>query len=349
MTDPTLYHEILRHQHIEYAVCDAERRICKHSPGLVTTLSEPTTGSLHGWPVESLFYELAGSETALEDVRRQEQDVFKVEKIFRTFADGQEGYLTLTIAPFPPGLLLMVTDVTAHGQLEQRVTQQRNDLSLMTHNLNAVRAKLDDILHRFVPGAVADQLIANPQAAQPGGERREATILFADLRGFTQWSEKQDNLETAFAALNSKLSLAAAAIIDNQGTLDKYLGDAVMGIFNAPRPNPDHALQAIKAAWQFTQLLRQQQLSLTFSVGINTGLTFVGNIGTAQAMNYTAIGDTVNQAKRLQEMARPNQILVSRATLDLIDTGVEARFLGSQTLRGKEQPVEVFEVVEVMG
>lgn len=347
MTDPTLYHEILRHLQIEYAVCDAQRRIYDYSPGLVTTISEPVQGGLHGQPVETLFYELAGSEAALEEVRQTQRTTFKIEKIFRMVDGEQAGYITLTVAPFPPGLLLMVTDVTTHGQLEQRVTQQRNELSLVTHHLNAMRAKLDDILHRFVPGAVADQLIADPQAAQPGGERREATILFADLRGFTQWSEKQENLETAFALLNSKLSLAAAAIIDHQGTLDKYLGDAVMGIFNAPRPDSDHALHAIKAAWRFTQLLRQQALSLAFSVGISTGPTFVGNIGTVRAMNYTAIGDTVNQAKRLQEMARPNQILVSRATLDLVAAGVEARPLGSHTLRGKAQPVDLFEILDV--
>lgn len=347
MTDQPLYQEILKHQQLEYAVCDAQRCITDYSPGLAVLISEPGEGTLQGQPIETLFYELVGNEAILEEVRHQQRPTFKVEKIFRTFADGHEGYLTLTIAPLPPGLLLMATDVTVQGQLEQRVTQQRNELNLMAHHLNAIQAKLDDILHRFVPGAVADQLIADPQLSQPGGAQRETTILFADLRGFTKWSEKQPNVETAFALLNSKLSLAANAIIDNRGTLDKYLGDAVMGIFNAPRPDPDHALHAVKAAWHFTHLLHHQQLSLTFSVGINTGITFVGNIGTTQAMNYTAIGDTVNQAKRLQEMARPNQILISRATFDLIATAVEVHPLGPQILRGKEQSIEVFEILGV--
>jgi adenylate cyclase len=118
----------------------------------------------------------------------------------------------------------------------------------------------------------------------------------------------------------------------------------VMGIFNAPRPDQNHALAAVRAAWQISQTLMDDSM-LQFRVGVNTGWAVVGNIGTPQALNYTAIGDAVNRAKRLQEMAKPGQLLISESSMSLLPEGVNTRSLGVQMLRGKTRPVEIFEVI----
>ncbi len=342
-----VYQEILKLQQIEYALCDKTNRVYDYSPGLAKLTNNPHH-SPAGQLLDTLFDELAGNEDSLQQIKESETENLKFEKVLRISPDGCERYLTIQVSAFVDGLLVLVTDVTPEGLLEQRITQQRNELHLLAHELADTQLRLDNLLRRYMPSKVADELIANPNAIGPGGEKKYVTILFADLRGFTRWMEEkqEDVTDDGLAILNSKLALAAEAILEYQGTLDKYLGDAVMGIFNAPQPDEDHTFHAVKAAWQFTQAL-QQENDLQFSVGINAGLTTVGNIGIPQAMNYTAIGDPVNQAKRLQEMAKPGQILISQAVLDLLPDTIDTRPLGKHTLRGKEKAIEIFEVVGV--
>lgn len=344
MSDENLYLEILKQLGVEYAASDPTGRIYDYSPG-ITTLINGGSNSLLDHPLERLFDELVGSEADLEKVRWGELPALKIEKIIRTFADNREGYLNIIVTPYAEGgLLLIANDITTEARLEQRITQQRNELHLLAHELASTQLKLDDLLRRFVPGSVADELIANPNAIRPGGEKREVTILFADLQGFTHWMETQEGLEEGFWLLSNKLATAAEAILEENGILDKYLGDAVMGIFNAPRPDEQHTLHAIRAAWRITQRLSDDS-NLQFRVGINRGQAVVGNIGTPQALNYTAIGDAVNRAKRLQEMAKPGQILVSGSSLEHLPGKVTTRSLGMQPLRGKTRPVEVFEII----
>ena len=342
----TLYPEILKLQRIEYALCDNTGRVSTHSAGLADWTNQPYQ-RLQGQLLDTLFDELVGNEISLKKVQQGELLPLKFEKIIRFLPDGREVYLTITVSPFAGGLLLLATDVTNEALLEQRITQQRNELHLLAHKLAQTQMQLDDLLRRYVPGSVADELIANPNALRLGGEKRQITILFADLRGFTHWMEQQQNIiEDGLAILNEKLALAAEAILENDGTLDKYMGDAVMGIFNAPRVDATHTLHAVQAAWELMQALREEP-DLQFSVGINTGSAAVGNIGIPQAMNYTAIGDAVNQAKRLQEMAKPGQILISATAKELLPPTVITHYLGKHTLRGKERAIEIFEVIDV--
>lgn len=207
-----------------------------------------------------------------------------------------------------------------------------------------------NVFERYVTPTVVEQLLSKPDTLALGGARRPITTLFADLRGFTALSEKLDP-EVLFETLNHHLSLGAEAVLNYEGTLDKFMGDAVMAFFNAPLPQTDYALRAVQAAVEMqrriaaTSRLRAQLQRLQFGVGIATGDAVVGNIGTAQLMNYTAIGTSVNLARRLQESARGGQILIDQATYQAAADRIKARPLGLLEVKGMREPLPVFDVL----
>ncbi len=343
MSDTNLLKTILTFQGIEYALAAADGRLLSHSPGLRQWAADDVR-EINGRSLYSLFHELTGLEDDIAQVARRQQPPIKIEKIARQGPNGS-AYITLSILPFNNGLLIIVSDVTDTGNLEQRLSQRRNELSLLSNQLNNTRNQLDDLLHRFLPNPIASQMVADPQAVKLGGERKEVTVLFADLHGFTSWTENV-NPEQALHMLNDKLSIAVDALIAHSGILDKYMGDAVMGVFNTPLNDPDHAYHAVQAAWQLICAFKEDPV-LQFSVGINTGTAVAGNIGTLEAMNYTVIGDAVNQAKRLQEMAKPGQVLISGSTQALLPDEVGLLSLGSFQLRGRSKTTDIYAVTNL--
>jgi class 3 adenylate cyclase len=183
-----------------------------------------------------------------------------------------------------------------------------------------------------------------------GGARQPISVLFADVRGFTKLAE-QLQPEMLFDALNYHLSLGAQAVLNHEGTLDKFMGDAIMAFFNAPLPQPDHALRAVATAVEMQARMASKaktvplQLRLQFGIGIASGEAVVGNIGTAQLMNYTVIGHSVNLAKRLQEAAKGGQILIDDSTYQAVQPHVRARSLETVEVKGFSTPVLVYEVL----
>ncbi|NMA94086.1 MAG: adenylate/guanylate cyclase domain-containing protein, partial [Clostridiales bacterium] len=161
--------------------------------------------------------------------------------------------------------------------------------------------------------------------------------------------------EQVVGILNEYLELVAQSIFKTEGTLDKYIGDAAMGLFGAPLELEDHAFRAVEAALHMKQgseelgnkLLEKYGRTVSFGIGINTGEAIVGNIGASHRMDYTAIGDTVNTAARLESNAAPGQILISRATYDLVKDKVEVNPLGELKVKGKANVVEIFEVMGI--
>ncbi len=216
--------------------------------------------------------------------------------------------------------------------------------------LEATRA----MFRRYVSPAVVDRLPTNPDQLRLGGKRQAITILFSDIRGFTSFSEAIPP-EKLVDILNQYLSAAADAILQQEGTLDKFMGDAVMAIFNAPLPQADHAWRAARAAIAMREAVVQvhqhlpKELQLSYGIGIHTGEAVVGNVGTEQQMNFTAIGDAVNLAKRLQENAAGGQIIVSRATFALIRDHVRAHELAPLKVKGREQVEPVWELEALRG
>jgi class 3 adenylate cyclase len=202
---------------------------------------------------------------------------------------------------------------------------------------------------RYVAPSVVDRVLRDTREMQIGGHRREISILFADIRGYTTFSERA-NPERVVELLNEYFTLATDIVFAREGTLDKFLGDAVMAFFNAPEDQSDHPYRAIDAALALqaavTQLnAREGREGLQFSIGVNLGEAVVGNIGTPRAMNYTAIGDAVNLAKRLQERAEPGQILVEQHVIERLGDLVQAKRLGEMQVKGRSEPAIVYELL----
>jgi adenylate cyclase len=224
--------------------------------------------------------------------------------------------------------------------MEQRITQQRNDLSLLAANLEYTRTRLDDLLHRFVPEQVADALLADNRQVVPGGIRREVSVLFADLRGFTSWAASREP-EVVLTTLNLVFDRVVEILLKNKATLDKFVGDAIMAFFNAPNDQPDHALRALECASQIRDL-SLDGLELRFGVGINSGPVVAGNVGTARAMQYTVLGDTVNIAKRLEEQARPSEVLFGAGFAEHVRGKCQYSKIGHMQLKGYSEPLTVY-------
>jgi len=206
------------------------------------------------------------------------------------------------------------------------------------------------LLERMVSPAVLNQI--DPDSLQIGGQQRDLTILFADIRGFTTFSEQQTPAGLV-AVLNRYLAAGAEAVLAEEGTVDKFLGDAVMAWFNAPLPQPDHTLRAVRAALALKAAVEALHAELppeghlSFGVGIHYGEAVLGWIGTEKRLEYTAIGDCVNTAKRIQENAAKGQILISREAYQQVKKSVEARPYAPLHVKGKAEPVEVFELIGV--
>ncbi len=204
------------------------------------------------------------------------------------------------------------------------------------------------LLRRMVSPAVLDQI--DPNSLQIGGKKVYITILFADIRGFTAYSE-QHSPEELVAVLNRYLAAAADAVLANEGTVDKFLGDAVMAWYNAPLPQPDHTLRAVKSALAVRDAVAAlhiempKEAHLDFGVGIHYGEAVLGWIGTEKRLEYTAISDSVNTAKRIQENCAKNQILISREAYERVKDEINAKPFIPLSVKGKTQPLEVYEVL----
>ncbi len=204
------------------------------------------------------------------------------------------------------------------------------------------------LLERMVSPAVIAQI--DPDSLQIGGQQVELTVLFADIRGFTAYSERHSP-EELVAVLNRYLAAGAEAVLGQEGTVDKFLGDAVMAWFNAPLPQPDHPLRAVRAALDLKAAVERlhaelpPEAHLSFGVGIHTGPAVLGWIGAEKRLDFTAIGDSVNTAKRIQENAAQNQILISREVFEQVQDAVEARPYAPLRVKGKSEAVEVYEVL----
>ncbi len=229
------------------------------------------------------------------------------------------------------------------GQVTQGVAIVLDDMT--EHNKLRAQRRL---LERMVSPLVLDQI--NPDSLQIGGQQRDITILFADIRGFTSYSE-QRSPEALVAVLNRYLAAGADAVLSQDGTVDKFLGDAVMAWFNAPLPQPDHSLRAVRAALALKAAVGKlhgelpPEAHLSFGIGIHYGDVVLGWIGTEKRLEYTAIGDLVNTAKRIQENAGMNQILISQAVYERVSKAVEVKPCGPLKVKGKNDTVEVFEVI----
>ncbi len=226
--------------------------------------------------------------------------------------------------------------------------------NILTFEKLKYRIKVEEHFHRFLPRPVVEEIVNNPERIKLGGDIRKLTILFADIKGFTELSEKLPPQEVV-NLLNDYLSLITDVIFMNNGTLDKYIGDGVLAFFGAPISRPDDTLRAIKAAIYITKEIKklsderekEGKPHFEIGIGINTGEVLVGNIGSEVRMDYTVIGDAVNTAQRVQTLTKPYQILITEYTYNEVKDKIITKSLGKFDFKGKSKSIEIFEVIGI--
>ncbi len=337
-----LFNFILSHLRVEHGWFDADLTLQQYSPGLRewlwAHLEEP-----EGQTISDLFPEYVGSEEMLQKLLEGRAEHLALRRIHRRKQNGTAAYLTLDVYPYQGGLLLLARDVTEEGKLEQRITQTRNELSLLSTQLRHSSQRLDTIIRRFVPSTLVDEMLHDESKALPGGERREVSVVFADLRNFTHWSEERSP-EIVLSLLNHLWAMVLAEAAEFGGTVNQFMGDGVMILFNAPQEQPDHAYRALECARRLSGIAPAGQ-TLHFGIGVNSGPVVVGNVGGPERLSYTAIGSTTNIAHRLQSMAQPGQVLFGPHTRELACEKVRYRSLGPISIRGIRAPLPVFELL----
>ena len=260
-------------------------------------------------------------------------------------------YLEHTIGRIDAAYANALADLSA-GRGDARTVAERFELPPdQLPLLERAAAQLRDVdrLYRpYVPGPLAERLRADPRAAALGGEEREISVLFADLVGFTSFSERASPTDV-IAMLNSYWAVTVPVVVrEHGGLIERFAGDAVMVVFNAAGDQPDHARRAVAAALAMQNAAEAARRNHTdwpqFRAGVNTGRAVVGNVGTEEHRSFTAIGDTTNVAARLQAAAQPGQVVAAASTVSALGDGAEFTELSPLDLKGKSERVAAFVV-----
>ena len=218
------------------------------------------------------------------------------------------------------------------------------------------RRKITNTFQRYVAPEIVRDLLKEGEALELGGTQVDIAVLFVDVRGFTTMSEALEPHQVV-EILNRYLTLIADCILNNHGTLDKFVGDAAMAFWGAPLPQEDHVMLACRAAMDMVegsealsrQLLEQYGRTVSFGVGVHVGPAVVGNIGSPKRMDYTAIGDTVNTSARLEANAPGGTVYISRAVADALEGRIRATSLGDTIkLKGKKDGFEILTLDEIL-
>jgi class 3 adenylate cyclase len=257
-----------------------------------------------------------------------------VENRVRGLVLGADDYLT---KPFNP------------RELMERV-QKLIRSKMATEELRETQQLIRNTFERFVSPQVVEHLLQDVSQVRLGGLLQEVTVMFTDLEGFTSMSE-QTEPQKLLHVLNSYHTMVVGAVRAYDGTVDKFMGDGVMSLYNTPLPQPDHAERAVRTALYIQEQLPafheqfEPVYRLGINVGIHTGMAVVGNVGAPEIMDFTAVGDTVNLAARLQQISSGGRILISRATYEQTVGVIETRPIGLMNVKGRVNQVMTYEVL----
>ena len=249
------------------------------------------------------------------------------------------------------------------GDLSYRIHEQRHDelgylmdaFNKMAHGM-LEKSQVENAFSRFVAPKIAKQIMANLDHIQLGGKHVEATVMFADIVGFTSMSEKQPPAQVA-ALLNEYFAYISTASRLYNGTIDKYMGDCAMIVFGIPEYDPDHKYNAVACSIMIQRLIgrlnelrsHQNKVSVQFRIGINSGPMLAGNLGSPDRMQYSVVGDAVNLASRLHSLADSGQIVVTDRFVKDSDVqwNIQAHQHKSITLRGFADPVTTYIITDL--
>jgi class 3 adenylate cyclase len=267
------------------------------------------------------------------------------------------GFVALLVGPLRR--LRHGVERLAAGDVTVRVPPtSRDEVGELTRAFNEMgdsleqKQRIQQAFGRYVDDYVLTQLLESDAHEKQAGIERDVTILFVDIRQFTRLSEGMD-ANHVVGLLNECFQLISDIILGSGGTIDKFIGDSVMAYFGAPVPQADHALRAVTAAIEIARSVERRNAHIASSgdgvpvsigIGIHSGVVVVGNIGSDRRSDFTAIGDPVNVAHRLEKLARPGEILVSEAVQRQARGAARLRFEGERQLSGREEPVHVYSV-----
>ena len=282
--------------------------------------------------------------------RNQGDELLGVEGIFQ--AEGREIDFALNASPLhgekgdgaaEEGVTLVLTDQSREkelqGQMETVVEERR-----------AIR----DMFARYLSNDIVQALMDSPDLVKPGGQARDATVLFADIRGYTSFSEGRDP-GAIFRILNEYFNEAVQIIINSGGYIDKFIGDAIMAAWGVPLPRGDEqTIHAVGAALTIQQLIashnrhffRGEAEHLRVGIGMHTGPLVAGNLGSSQRMDYTVIGDTVNVAARLEGVAKAGEIIITQNTRDRLGDLFVLEPREAVKVKGKAEPIPIYAVLD---
>lgn len=249
------------------------------------------------------------------------------------------------------------------GRYDFRFRERRNDeLGSLMESINSMtegllrKEQVEQTFSRYVSPKVAREVLNNLEQVKLGGQHVDATVLFADIVGFTSLSENMPPEEVS-SLLNEYFTHIDRAAHACQGYVDKYMGDCVMLVFGIPEAEPEHAYHAISCAVLIRKVVAELnrrrrergQVSVQFRIGINSGMMLAGNMGSSERMEYTVVGDSVNLASRLASVAGPDQVIVSETMCEQagLRGRIIAKFHDTIRLRGKKEPVGTYRVLDV--
>ncbi len=239
------------------------------------------------------------------------------------------------------GLTLLFTDQTTEKQLQ-------NQMDSVVEDKRAIK----DMFARYLSSDIVHSLMENPELVRPGGDKKNATIFFADIRGYTSFSEDKEP-EVIIDVLNSYFSEAVEVIIRHRGFIDKFIGDCIMAAWGIPMCSEEQdAISAVSCAMELQDLVRSPKRNfftaeashLKIGIGMHTGPLIAGNLGSSQRMDYSVIGDTVNVAARLEGIAGPDDVIITSNTRDMIGDHFKLKELKPVQVKGKVKPLTIFRV-----
>jgi len=301
-----------------------------------------------GRNLENTFRNSLSSKTVKTILKSLENgnEILGLEGIYRK--EGKELDYSLNVTPLrtprgrKEGLTLLFTNQTREKELKQTVQVVSEE-----------RRIIKDMFARYMSNEVMTRLMETPDSVKLGGDKREATVFFADIRGYTSFSEGRDP-EVIVEILNEYFSEAVEHVVQYKGYIDKFIGDCIMAVWGVPMmPEKDDAINAVSCAIAIQNLVRSTKRKffrrdasrLRIGIGINTGPLVAGNLGSMQRMDYSVIGDTVNLASRLEGVAEADEIIISQTTRNQIGDVFNLEKRDSVRVKGKEKPIQIYNVL----
>jgi PAS domain S-box-containing protein len=274
------------------------------------------------------------------------EEILGLEGIYRGGDNDIDYSLNITPLKTPrgkkEGLTLLFTNQTREKELKKTVKI-----------VNDERRIIKDMFARYMSQEVMTSLMESPDSIKLGGDKREATVFFADIRGYTSFSEGRDP-EAIVEILNEYFSEAVENVLQYKGYIDKFIGDCIMAVWGVPMmPKKDDAINAVSCAIAIQEAVRsakrkffrKEASRLRIGIGINTGPLVAGNLGSIQRMDYSVIGDTVNLASRLEGAAEADEIIISQSTRDHIGNHFTLEKRQAIRVKGKEKPIQIYNVL----